>query len=210
MVWPQQLWVLWAPARGAWLDQGLSCLHSSHRRSRCVTVVVLGPGSRGFVLGALGTQCLWDTRVHCQHSRGWGGTKGSANSGVLCTPAQWVTTVTTEATTGRAQRNTWWSVPVPPTLYCSSEMQLRTRSGGFYSNTQGTDLVPDRAVTTTERRGGPVQYPGQVLGTTPLTPPIKGTTASIHRAKSSRHPHYRQPSNQKNSESHRLQGDAPT
>ena len=72
-------------------------------------------------------------------------------------------------------------VPIPPTLYCSSQMQRRDRSGGFCSNTQGVDLVPDRAVTTTEQRGGPAQYPVQVLiTTTPFTPPIKGVGNSQH------------------------------
>ena len=34
---------------GPGLDQGLSCPRSSHRRSRCVTTVVLGRDSSGFV-----------------------------------------------------------------------------------------------------------------------------------------------------------------
>ena len=87
---------------GPGLDQGLSCLRSSHRKSRGVTTVVLGHDSSGFVLVALGKQWLRDARVHCQHSRGWGGTKGSADHGVLCKPAQWVTAGTTGHTQGWA------------------------------------------------------------------------------------------------------------
>ena len=71
--------------------------------------------------------------------------------------------------------------PILPTSHCSSQTQLRNRSGGFYSNTSEADPVPDKAVTTTELRGGPAQHPVQdLVTTTPVTPPIKGIMASIY------------------------------
>ena len=76
------------------------------------------------------------------------------------------------------------SAPIFPTSHHKSEPQLRSRSGGFYSNNQGADPAPDKAVTTTEQRGGPSQHPVQVLvTTTSVIPLIKGIIASIHRGK---------------------------
>ena len=37
-------------------------------------------------------------------------------------------------------------------------LQLRTRSQGFYSNNWGAGPAPNRAVATTEQRGGPTQH----------------------------------------------------
>ena len=62
----------------------------------------------------------------------------------------------------------------PPTLHLRSKTQWRNRFGGLYSNNQGTDPTPDWAVTTTEQRRGPAQYPEKALvSTTQVKPPIK-------------------------------------
>ena len=71
-----------------------------------------------------------------------------------------------------------WEWSNPSTSNSRSETQLRNRSGELYSNRYGADTASDRAVTTTEQRGGPTQYPGQALiTTTPVKPHIKGITA---------------------------------
>ena len=77
---------------GAGMDQGLSCLQRPHSRSRwgseyCSTAASLrGPAPVGGW-----AQCLRDSRANrCQHTHSEGGTKSSANSGVLCKTAQQV------------------------------------------------------------------------------------------------------------------------
>ena len=84
------------------------------------------------------------------------------------------------------QRNTHWllfqwedSNPAYLTLQLTNTAQKQI--WGFYSNTSGADTAPDKAVTTTELRGGPAQPPVQdLVTTTPVTPPIKGIMASIY------------------------------
>ena len=59
--------------------------------------------------------------------------------------------------------------------------QFRNGSGGVYSNKWGADLAPNRAVTSTDQKGGPIQHPVQALvTTTTITPPIKGIMANTH------------------------------
>ena len=63
------------------------------------------------------------------------------------------------------------SALVLPTAHCSSETDL----GDVSSYTWGADPAPDRAVTTADQRGGPIQRPVQVLvTTTAITPPCQG------------------------------------
>ena len=54
----------------------------------------------------------------------------------------------------------WWSQQ--HTAECSGltylTLQLRTRSQGFYSNNWGAGPASNRAVATTEQRGGPTQH----------------------------------------------------
>ena len=58
------------------------------------------------------------------------------------------------------------SAPIPPTAHCRSETQLQNRSGELNSKNVGADSTSDRAVTTTEQRGDPSQYPVHALVTT--------------------------------------------
>ena len=75
------------------------------------------------------------------------------------------------------------SAPILPTLHCRSEMQLGNKSGGSYSHNQGRDTASHRAVTTTEKKGGHIQYPGQAV----VTLPIRGTTATSEKRGGSIH-----------------------
>ena len=57
----------------------------------------------------------------------------------------------------------------------AAHLTLQLRSGsGIKTNNCGVDPAPDRALTTTEQTGGPAQYPGQALVTTPAKPPYQG------------------------------------
>ena len=50
-------------------------------------------------------------------------------------------------------------------------LQLRNRSGGFYSNNWGANIDLNRAVAATEQRGGPAHHPVQALI---ITTPSRG------------------------------------
>ena len=47
--------------------------------------------------------------------------------------------------------------PVLHTSHLRSETQIKKRCGDFYFNNGRTNTAPDKAVATTEQRGGPAQ-----------------------------------------------------
>ena len=200
------------------LDQGLSCLRGSHRRSRCVTTVVLGPDSSGFVLVALGKQCLRDTRVHCQHSHGWGGTKGSADNGVLCKPAQWVTADTTEHTQGwAALAGEYLVAPLPVGEFQSHLLYTAAQKCSIETGLGASAPTHREQTLSLTGRWQPQSKEEALLNIqcgfwspTPVTPPIKGITASTHWAKSSRIHTESSLQTRKTLNSHRPHRDAPT
>ena len=54
----------------------------------------------------------------------------------------------------------FYSAGDDPVLHIShhrSETQIRKRCGEFYFNKERTNTAPDKAVATTEQRGGPAQ-----------------------------------------------------
>lgn len=80
--------------------------------------------------------------------------------------------------TSKAREHTYpWAAPgqeqgSSPAFFL---LQLRTRCGGFYSNSCQAGTAPQRAVTTTEQRGCPAQHTVQLLVTMPpITSPMKG------------------------------------
>ena len=72
---------------------GLNCLHSSHRRSKCMTTVVLKLDFSASVLVASWKQCLTDTRANAGIPKAEAGLQAVH----LCEPIQWWK-VTTEHT----------------------------------------------------------------------------------------------------------------
>ena len=76
------------------------------------------------------------------------------------------------------------SAPILTILHCSSEMQVRKGSGGFYSQQLGSRPCPKQGCSNHRAKRRPTQYPVQALvTTTSVTPPIKGIMASIHWGK---------------------------
>ena len=82
------------------------------------------------------------------------------------------------------QRGTQWlSYQQEPAHSAHLTLQLRSGSG-IKTNNCGADPAPDRAVTTTEQREGPNQYPGKAwITTTPIISPTQGIRASKHGRK---------------------------
>ena len=107
---------------------GLNLPHSSHRRSKCITTVVLKLDFSASVLLASWKQCLRDTRANCRHSSGWAGAEGSATL--------WAHRVMKG---DAAEHAHWWmawqrptqgflllgSMPNLPAYHYSSEMHLK-------------------------------------------------------------------------------------
>ena len=110
---------------------GLNCLHSSHRRSKCMTTVVLKLDFSASMLVASWKQCLADTRANAGIPKAEGGLRAVR----LCEPIQWWK-VTTEHTHCWAawQRPTQalpsqWEHSTPTCLSLqSSETQLKNES----------------------------------------------------------------------------------
>ena len=110
---------------------GLNCLHSSHRRSKCMTTVVLKLDFSASVLVASWKQCLADTRANAGIPKAEGGLRAVR----LCEPIEWWK-VTTEHTHCWAawQRPTQalpsqWEHSTPTCLSLqSSETQLKNES----------------------------------------------------------------------------------
>ena len=163
----------------AGLGQGMRCLHSSpwiQRREYCGPGTWLDPDP---ALVALWRQHPRDTRAMAGIPTTEAEPRALPTTTHSVSPDKWKVT---------RQHTHWWTAParktqcsspsrrapIPPALHCSSEMQLRTASGGLYTNNQGADPAPDRAVTTTEPGAGPVQYPGQALAVTSHTSYQKG------------------------------------
>ena len=56
------------------------------------------------------------------------------------------------------------SALIPPTSHCGSESQLRSRSGGLYSNNYGADSAPEGLGQLQSKGGSPAKYPEQASG----------------------------------------------
>ena len=141
-VWLKQLWALWTHMYmvGVGPGQTLSCLHSSHSRSRCTATADLGCDLNGSVPVAWWKNCLRVTRAayphqgwdweQCQqqvilwaHTMGERGQNG-AHSQLVNSSREGLLSGFTPSGTAL----------IPPTLHYRSEIQLRNRSKGLYSN----------------------------------------------------------------------------
>ena len=124
-----------------------------------------------------------DIWAEYQHSCRGGGSGGSASSSKLCRRAHLVVGFATElhflvdSPWGGTHSGSFpsGSAPVLPTSHCSLELDL-----GVSTPTMGEQTLPPTGLCHPQSRGGPAQCPVQALvTTTPNTPPIKGTMASI-------------------------------
>ena len=166
----------------AGLGWGVGCFPAP-MGSMCATTVVLVPDFSGSVpvdlCGWLCEQCTWGTRgpMACIPTVEVGLRAMPTTVYVVSPHNGWQVMPQSTFPGGQLQRrNTQWPLSQQERSNPSClTLQLRNESGGLYSNNQGADPAPDRAVTTTEQRG-PIPYPVQaVVTTTPVTPHQGGT-----------------------------------